>query len=196
MRREQQHSLRMLSLASDSIHIVTFDNIQVPIPVVAQEVNSEPQDDNVEQLPVPEEQTQQPQEPVPLRRSTRERRNAIPDDYIVFLQEHEESNGMLKDDPINFLQAMKSSNSQQWIDAMNEKYKSMQDNKVWELVPLPEGAKPIGCKWIFKTKQDANGNVERYKAHLVAKDFTQKEDIDYTETFSLRFHRKTLLEQS
>ena len=171
-------------LASDPIHTVTFDNIQVPIPVVAQEVNPEPQDDNVEQLPVPEEQTQQPQEPVPLRRSTRERRNAIPDDYIVFLQEHEESSGMLEDDPINFSQAMKSSNSQQWIDAMNEEYKSMQDNKVWELVPLPEGAKPIGCKWIFKTKRDANGNVERYKARLVAKGYTQKEGIDYTETFS------------
>jgi hypothetical protein len=39
---------------------------------------------------------------VPLRRSTRERRNAISDDYIVFLQEHEDDNGMIEDDPINF----------------------------------------------------------------------------------------------
>ena len=53
---------------------------------------------------------------------------------------------MVEDDPINFHQAMQSSNSQKWIDAMNEEYKSMQDNKVWELVPLLEGAKPIGCK--------------------------------------------------
>jgi len=37
---------------------------------------------------------------------------------------------------------------------MNEEYKSMQDNKVWEFVSLPEGVKPIGCKWIFKTKRD------------------------------------------
>ncbi|KAG8488952.1 hypothetical protein CXB51_016966 [Gossypium anomalum] len=67
---------------------------------------------------------------------------------------------------------------------MKDEYKSMQDNKVWELVPLPEGAKPIGCKWIFKTKKDANGNVERYKARLIAKGYTQKEGIDFTETFS------------
>jgi len=121
---------------------------------------------------------------VPLRRSTRERRNAISDDFFVFLQEHEENIGMVEDDPINFHQAMQGSNSQKWIDAMNEEYKSMQDNKVWELVPLPEGAKPIGCKWIFKTKRDSKGNVERYKARLVAKGFTQKEGIDFKETFS------------
>ncbi|KAG8474994.1 hypothetical protein CXB51_031726 [Gossypium anomalum] len=67
---------------------------------------------------------------------------------------------------------------------MKDEYKSMQDNKVWELVPLPEGAKPIDYKWIFKTKRDANGNVERYNARLVAKGYTQKEGIDFTETFS------------
>ncbi|KAG8502946.1 hypothetical protein CXB51_000745 [Gossypium anomalum] len=67
---------------------------------------------------------------------------------------------------------------------MKGEYNSMQDNKVWELDPLPEGAKPIGCKWIFKTKRDANGNVERYKERLVAKRYTQKEGIDFTETFS------------
>ena len=44
----------------------------------------------------------------------------------------------------------------------------MQDNDVWDLVPLLEGAKPIGCKWIFKTKRDSKADLERYKACLVA----------------------------
>ena len=60
----------------------------------------------------------------------------------------------------------------------------MQNNKVWELVPLLEGAKLIGCKWIFKTKWDVNDNVERYKAHLMTKGSLQREGIDFKETFS------------
>ena len=144
--------------------------------------------DNVREPPnqeiIPEEQTLPPQEPMPLRRSTRERRTAIPDDYIVFFQEHEVDIGVMEDDPISFRQAIESSNSQKWIDAMNEEIKSMRDNDVWDIVQLPEGVKPIGCKWIFKTKRDSKGNVERYKARLVAKGFTQKEGIDYKETFS------------
>ncbi|KAG8492793.1 hypothetical protein CXB51_010223 [Gossypium anomalum] len=178
-------------LDSNSIPTITFDDVQVFIPIIDQEVNLELLQDNVEQLPIqneviiPEEQTQQPQEQVPLRRPTRERRNVISDDFIVFLQEYEDDNGMMEDDPINFHQAMKSFNSKKWIDAMKDEYKSMKDNKVWKVVPLPEDAKPIGCKWIFKTKRYANGNVESCKARLIAKGYTQKECIDFTKTFSL-----------
>ena len=62
--------------------------------------------------------------------------------------------------------------------------KSMNDNEVWDLVELSKGVKPIGCKWIFKIKKNSKGNIERYKARLIAKGFTQKEGIDYKETFS------------
>jgi len=88
---------------------------------------------------------------VPLRRSTRERRSVISDEYLVYLQEHKDGTSLIEDDPINFYEAMKSSNSKKWIGAMEEEIKSMRDNDVWDLVELPEGVKPIGCKWIFKT---------------------------------------------
>ena len=79
---------------------------------------------------------------------------------------------MVEDNPINFSQAMESSNAQKWIDAMNEEIKSIIHNDILDLVPLPKGVKPIGCKWIFKTKRDSKGDVEKYKARLVAKSFT------------------------
>jgi Reverse transcriptase (RNA-dependent DNA polymerase) len=66
---------------------------------------------------------------------------------------------------------------------MKEEIKSMDQNQVWDLVDLPSGSKKVGCKWIFKIKRDSKGKNERYKARLIAKGFTQKEDIDFNETF-------------
>ena len=63
-------------------------------------------------------------------------------------------------------------------------FKSMSSNDVWDLVDIPNGVKPVGCKWVYKTKRDSKGNVERFKTRLVAKGFTQKEGVDYNETLS------------
>jgi hypothetical protein len=60
----------------------------------------------------------------------------------------------------------------------------MSTNKVWDLEPIPKGAKTVGCKWVYKTKRDSQGNIKRFKARLVAKYFTQREGIDYNKTFS------------
>ncbi|GAA0156982.1 transmembrane signal receptor [Lithospermum erythrorhizon] len=67
---------------------------------------------------------------------------------------------------------------------MNKELKALEDTTTWELVHLPQGKKPIGCKWVFKVKKNANLIVERYKARLVTKGYIQIEGEDYTESFS------------
>ena len=54
----------------------------------------------------------------------------------------------------------------------------------WTLTPLPHGKIPIGCKWMYRIKYNSNGTIERYKARLFAKGYTQTEGLDYSETFS------------
>ena len=68
---------------------------------------------------------------------------------------------------------------------MVEEYDSIIKNQVWEVVPRPQGKKVVGSKWIYKVKHAVDESVEKYKARFVEKGFSQKEGIDYEETFTL-----------
>ena len=89
-----------------------------------------------------------------------------------------------EDDPLTYKMAMDDVDQDKWQEAMKLKMESMYSNSVWELVDLPEGVKPIGYKWIYKRKKGADGKVETYKARLISKGFTQKEGVNYEDTFS------------
>ena len=86
--------------------------------------------------------------------------------------------------PCNYVEALKDKDAELWQKVMKSEMQSMYSNQVWDLMEPLEGIKPIGCKWIYKKKRGADGNVETFKAKLVAKWFTQKEGIDYEEIFS------------
>ncbi|MCO5552927.1 hypothetical protein L7F22_006446 [Adiantum nelumboides] len=67
---------------------------------------------------------------------------------------------------------------------MDDKIAALDVNQTWELVPLPEDKKAIGCKWVYKVKRKSDGTIERYKARLVAKGYAQTYGIDYEKTFA------------
>ncbi|KAD5961360.1 hypothetical protein E3N88_12833 [Mikania micrantha] len=71
-----------------------------------------------------------------------------------------------------------------WMLAMESEVAALISNQTWELVPLPVDVKPITCKWVYKIKRKTDGTVERLKARLVARGFTQQFGFDYEDTFS------------
>ena len=65
-------------------------------------------------------------------------------------------------------------------------------NGTWEVVDLPPGFQAMGCRWVFTTKYNSDGSLDKYKARLVAKGFTQRPGYDYVETFAPTVSMATL----
>jgi hypothetical protein len=98
--------------------------------------------------------------------------------------EDHHANVAIMDDPKTLRAAIQSHDASKWEAAMLEEYDSLIANGTWELTTLPKGRSPVGCKWVFRTKKDANGKIVRYKARLVAKGYSQVEGVDFNETFA------------
>lgn len=85
------------------------------------------------------------------------------------------------EEPVNYSQAAKE---RKWREAMKREMDEVEKNGTWKLTKLPPGHKAIDLKWIFKLKKDTNGEIQKYKARIVAKGYVQKQGVDFDEIFA------------
>jgi hypothetical protein len=86
---------------------------------------------------------------------------------------------------VNFLLLFRSALADpNWKAAMECEFSALVHNNTWHLVPPAAGRNLIGCKWVYKIKRKVDGSIDQYKAHLIAKVFKQRYDIDYDDTLS------------
>ncbi|KAI0994848.1 hypothetical protein K3495_g13334 [Podosphaera aphanis] len=115
--------------------------------------------------------------------STRGRQSKKVDYYKL----HHGMIALTSTDPKTWEEAMTGPEASQWKKAANEEVRSLQDKgaiKIISLSEFPRNRKPMKCKWVFKKKFLANGDVDKSKARCTAKGFTQRQGIDYHETFA------------
>eukprot|EP00253_Pinus_taeda_P019065 PITA_19065 len=85
----------------------------------------------------------------------------------------------------NVKEVVDSEDGKLWKEAMVDEMESLHKNEAWDLVEFPAGRKTIGRKWVYKKKTNAEAKVQKYKAQLVAKGYSQLLGIDIGDIFSL-----------
>ena len=117
------------------------------------------------------------------RHSDREKRGVPPLRYIeMYLAAAAEEE--VKQSPQSVQEALGSPQKEKWQEAMDSEMKSLRENGVYELVDKPAGKKIVKSKWVLRVKTNAKGGIEKFKARVVAKGYSQVEGVDYDQTFS------------
>jgi len=86
--------------------------------------------------------------------------------------------------PETYEQAISSDQAKQWKAAMDTEMDMLAENDTWEVTPLPDGRTETKGKWVYTIKQGKQDSEVTYKAHYVARGYSQVHGVDYDETFS------------
>jgi len=141
---------------------------------------------------------------IQLRRSTRVKHTPTQDDNLQYSvtsysrrkvpgeSEEPQNTALVIKDPVTYEEAMSRNDAVYWKKACAEELEAFVKQELFSTVLKPVGRKVIGCKWVFKTKLNEDGQVERYKAWLVAQGFSQIPGIDFDETFAPVTRHQTL----
>lgn len=87
-------------------------------------------------------------------------------------------------EPTTLAEALRRPDGDKYLESAIEEVRAHLENGTWKVVRLPQGKRAIGSRWVFKIKRTSDGSIERYKGRIVAKGYSQREGIDYTETFA------------
>ena len=150
--------------ATDTFQLRNDDDITVDDDDQNGDANNE-----VHEEPVPVEVAARPQR----ERNAPDRPGAVTGEWWNFVKEASVAVSDIEE-PKTIEEALSGLNSKQWSKATKEEIDSLSKNETWELVDLPSGKNIVGSKWIFKHKRDANGNINRFKARLVAQGYSQE----------------------
>ncbi|BBH03428.1 multidrug resistance-associated protein 14 [Prunus dulcis] len=100
---------------------------------------------------------------------------------LAKLQHEYQTKFMVAQNPENFAEASKD---KAWQKAMEAEMDMIEKNETWKLVDRPSDKPVIGVKWVYKTKLNLDGSIQKHKARLVVKGYAQKPGIDFNETFA------------
>jgi len=91
------------------------------------------------------------------------------------------------DVPENYEELAHRPDRENWFRAVKEELDSLKENNTWTVVPQPDGRKlfDLDTGWVLKLKTDASGQIEKYKARLVAEGCSQRQGVDFNETYAL-----------
>lgn len=142
----------------------------------------------VNQEDLEEEIETPPSGPFPLtvrrRNPTRECRTLVPRSLLDYeLNLALSAVSWVKEEPLCYKDVLGREDENLWMKAIDKELNSLDENKTWEVVPKPNGIKPLGTRWVFKIKDEPN-DVHTYKARLVVRGFQQREGVDYYETYA------------